>query len=53
MREADYSMIYTKYPRVTALTLTMMMFAQCGGVEGRGRSHGGCKPSMKKSEIEI
>lgn len=23
------------------------------GVEGRGRSHGGCKPSMKKSEIEI
>lgn len=52
MREAHYSMIYTKYPRVTALTLTMMMFAQCGG-GGKGEESRGCKPSMKKSEIEI
>lgn len=38
MREAHYSMIYTKYPRVTALTLTMMMFAQCGGAVTGGAS---------------
>lgn len=41
MREAHYSMIYTQYPRVTALTLTMMMFAQCGGWrEGGGVTEG-------------
>lgn len=41
-----------KYPRVTALTLTMMMFAQGVAERERGRDARG-ETSMKKSEIEI
>lgn len=47
MREAHYSMIYTKYPRVTALTLTMMMFAQCGE-EGKGEESRGVQAKYEK-----